>query len=321
MILSLLKYFFLLPLIACKGPFSALNPSGDAAITISEMFWWLLGIAVVIWVIFILLQVYAVVVKPGPHDWKKSRLFIIGGGALIPLLIITISVYFSLLPLPKLLAPAPDGSLQIKVSGLQWWWRVKYLVNGKEVELANEIWLPVNEPVQFLLSSEDVIHSFWIPSLGGKMDMIPGRTTQLSYIPKKEGDFLGACAEYCGGSHALMRLNVRVVDRKTFDEWLVKQMRPAKIVGEEGEKAFINNGCISCHTVRGVSEIGKVGPDLTHVGSRQRIGAGILKSDVHNLKLWIDKTPSLKPEVKMPSFEMIPEEERTAIAQWLEGLK
>ena len=322
MIPSFSKYFFLLLITACKGPFSALNPSGDAAITISGMFWWLLAIAAVIWILFIMLQIYAVVVEPGPHDWKKSRLFIIGGGALFPLLIITVSVYFSVLPLPKLLSPAPIGSLQIRVSGLQWWWRVKYVVDGKEVELANEIWLPVNEPVQFSLSSEDVIHSFWIPSLGGKMDMIPGRITQLSYIPRKEGDFLGACAEYCGGAHALMRMNVRVVNRKTFNEWLENQMKPSSSSpDEEGERAFISNGCISCHTVRGVSEIGKVGPDLTHVGSRQRIGAGILKSDLHNLKLWIDKTPALKPEVKMPSFEMIPEEERKALARWLEGLK
>jgi cytochrome c oxidase subunit 2 len=325
MISFVMKYFFLLLLISCRGPFSALNPSGDAAVTISDMFWWLLGIAAVIWVLFILLQIYAVVVKPGPHDWKKSRLFIIGGGVLFPLIVITCSVYFSLLPLPKLLSPAPKGSLQIKVSGVQWWWRVKYLVNGNEVELANEIWLPVNEPVQFLLSSEDVIHSFWIPSLGGKMDMIPGRTTQLSFTPQKEGDFLGACAEYCGGSHALMHMNVKVVSRKTFEEWIKNQMKPASPARDEemlkGEKAFISNGCISCHTVRGISEIGKVGPDLTHIGSRQRIGAGILKTNFQNFKLWVHKTESLKPEVKMPSFEKIPEEERTALAQWLEGLK
>lgn len=198
---------------------------------------------------------------------------------------------------------------------------MKYLVDGKEVELANEIWLPVNEPVQFLLSSEDVIHSFWIPSLGGKMDMIPGRRTQLSYVPKREGEFLGACAEYCGGPHALMRMNVKVVNREKFDEWLKRQSGPALIQDHPGKTAFIKNGCVSCHTVRGVSAIGKVGPDLTHVGSRSRIGAGILETSVHNLKRWIHETASLKPEVKMPSFEQIPEGERRDLAVWLEGLK
>lgn len=320
-----IKLLFLLLLISCKGPFSALNASGDASVTVANMFWWLLGIAAVIWILFILLEIYAVAVKPGPHDWRKSRLFIIGGGALIPLLVITVSVCFSLLPLPKLLAPAPNGSLQIKVSGLQWWWRVKYMLDGKEVELANEIWLPVNEPVQFLLLSEDVIHSFWIPSLAGKMDMIPGRTTQLSFVPKKEGDFLGACAEYCGGSHALMHLNVKVVDRGIFNKWLENQLKAVVSTQDEeflkGQKAFISNGCISCHTVRGVSEIGKVGPDLTHVGSRQRIGAGILETNAHNLKLWVKDSDSIKPEVKMPSFNDIPEEDRKSIAVWLEGLK
>lgn len=121
MILSSLKYIFLLLFISCKGPFSALDPAGDAAYTISELFWWLLGIASVIWVLFIILQIYAVWGKPGTHDWKRTRLFIIGGGALFPFLIISLSVYFSLIPLPKLIKPAPPGSLQIKVSGLQWW--------------------------------------------------------------------------------------------------------------------------------------------------------------------------------------------------------
>src|SRR5690606_1478520 len=158
-------------------------------------------------------------------------------------------------------------------------------------------------PVQFKLSTEDVIHSFWVPSLGGKMDMIPGRTTHLSYVPQHDGEYLGICAEYCGGSHALMRLVVRVVDNERFTQWLENEQRPALSSYPPGREAFIKNGCISCHTVRGVSEIGVIGPDLTHFGSRRRIGAGILLNDFHNLKLWMEKTSLVKPEVKMPSFK------------------
>jgi len=315
------KFLFLLSFVSCKGPFSALNPASDAAKTISDMSWWLFGGATVIWILFMAIEAYAVLVRPGPHSHKKTRLFVIGGGALFPVIIITICIYFSLLPLPKLLKDAPPGSLTVKVSGLQWWWRVKYLSGNKEIELANEIWLPVNEPVQFLLSTEDVIHSFWIPSLGGKMDMMPGRTTRLSYTPTQTGDFLGICAEYCGASHALMRLNVKVVEKKVFDEWLNKQKQPALTSGSEGEKAFINNGCISCHTIRGISEIGHIGPDLTHVGSRMRIGAGIMENNVHSLKKWMKQTQEIKPGVKMPSFDNIPAGERKALAEWLEGLK
>jgi cytochrome c oxidase subunit II len=317
----LLKILFLLPLMSCKKPFSALYPAGDAARTISDMMWWLFGGALIIWLLFIAIELYAVIVKPGPHSHKKTRLFVIGGGALFPVIIITISIYYSLLPLPKLLARAPEGSLTVKVSGLQWWWRVKYLQGDKEIDLANEIWLPVNEPVQFLLSSEDVIHSFWIPSLGGKMDMIPGRTTHLAYTPTQTGEFLGICAEYCGASHALMRLNVKVVERKVFDEWMNNQKKDANPSPHEGQTYFIKNGCISCHTVRGISEIGRIGPDLTHVGSRMRIGAGIMANNVHTLKKLVKNTSGIKPEVKMPDYDNIPEHEREVMAEWLEGLK
>lgn len=315
------EILFLLSLVSCKGPFSTMEPAGDAAKTISDMSWWLFGGAFIIWIIFIGIEAYAVMVRPGPHSKKKTKLFVIGGGALFPVIIITICIYFSLLPLPKLLQRAPANSLTIKVSGLQWWWRVQYLDGEKEIELANEIWLPVNEPVQFLLNSEDVIHSFWIPSLGGKMDMMPGRMTHLSYIPTKTGDYLGICAEYCGASHALMRLNVKVVERKVFDEWLQNQKKPASPSQSEGEVAFIRNGCTSCHSIRGISEIGAIGPDLTHVGSRMRLGSGIMLNNVHNLKRWVENSPDLKPEVKMPAFENIPSAEVEAMARWLEGLK
>lgn len=321
MFLKFMKILLSLSFISCKGPFSALDPAGDAAKTISDMFWWLVISAFVIWIIFVVLEIYAVLVKPGPHSAKKIRFFVIGGGALFPVIIITISIYYSLLPLPKLLRPAPEGSLTVKVSGLQWWWRVKYLFNGKEIELANEIWLPVNEPVQFLLSTEDVIHSFWIPSLGGKMDMLPGRVTQLSYTPTKTGEYFGVCAEYCGASHALMRMKVKVVEKKQFDKWLQNQNKVATLNNKKGEDAFINNGCISCHSVRGISEIGKVGPDLTHVGSRLRIGAGIMENNIHSIKRWINESPDIKPEVKMPSFQDLPAGEKEALANWLKGLK
>lgn len=316
---------FLLFLMSCKGPFSTLDPAGNAAKTISDMFWWLLGGAVVIWIIFVSIEAYAVLVKPGTHDRKKTKLLVIGGGVLFPVIIITFTVIYSLRPLPKLIERAPEGSLTVKVSGLQWWWRVTYEYQGKPVELANEIWLPVGKPVQFILESEDVIHSFWVPSLAGKMDMLPGRKTHLSFTPEKEGEYLGICAEYCGDSHALMRMNVKVVEENKFNQWLRLQsenaLKPESLQATRGEQAFLKNGCIACHSVRGVSEIGRVGPDLTHVGSRSRIGAGILINDFHNLKKWMKKTTVIKPGVKMPTYETISQEEREDISHWLQGLK
>ena len=316
------EFLFLFLLISCQGPYSALGPAGSAARTISGMFWWLCGAGLAIWLLFVALELYAILVKPGPHDLKKTRFFVIGGGVIFPVIIITISIYFSLTPLPDLVKMAPQGSVVVKVSGLQWWWRVKYpLANDQEIEVANEIWLPVNEPVQFLLSSEDVIHSFWVPSLAGKIDMIPGQTNHLSFTPTKTGHYLGSCAEFCGTSHALMRLDVIVVERNVFDEWLKKQERSVKKTGSPGETAFVSNGCISCHTVRGISSLGKIGPDLTHVGSRKRIGSGILNNDANQIHRWIDEVDLIKPEAKMPSFKSLPIEERKALAKWLEGLK
>lgn len=320
------EFLFLCTLMSCNGQYSALNPSGSSATIIADMFWWLCGIAILIWILFVLLEFYTVLVKPGPHEINKTRFLVIGGGALFPVIVISISIYFSLSPLPVLVKAAPEGSMTVNVSAAQWWWRVKYPIGKEqEVELANEIWLPVNEPVQFLLSSEDVIHSFWIPSLAGKMDMIPGRTTQLSFTPTKTGHYRGACAEYCGSSHALMHLDVKVVERKVFNEWLEKQKHPAQKAStpraQLGEKAFVSNGCISCHTIRGISTIGKVGPDLTHVGSRHRIGAGILKNNATTLHRWIRETGIIKPDVKMPAFDMLPVDEQKAISEWMEGLK
>ncbi len=306
---------------SCEGSFSALSPAGDKAHTIANIFWVLSSVGLVIWLIFVSLQFYIYKIRRGPHDQKKTQLLVIGGGVIFPLILITISIYYTLRPLPELVARAPSGSLAIKVSGLQWWWRVNYLIDGKEIELANEIWLPVNEPVQLYLESEDVIHSFWVPSLAGKMDTIPGRRTHLSFTPTKTGHYRGVCAEFCGTGHALMQMDVKVVEKKVFDEWLERQRTPALSDGSRGEKVFITNGCIACHTVRGISDIGKLGPDLTHVGSRHRIAGGILLNNKTSLRDWIDHTEIIKPEVKMPSFKMLTDEDKNHLAEWLEGLK
>ncbi len=194
--------------------------------------------------------------------------------------------------LPDLVAPAPEGSLKIVVSGEQWWWRVRYLPPGGEaIVLANEIRLPVGEPVEFRLESPDVIHSFWIPSLGGKMDMIPGRLTRLALEPTRTGVFRGVCAEYCGTSHALMSFYVVVMEKEEFDRWLAHQAAPAEPPAEplaaRGQELFLANGCGACHTVRGTPADGVIGPDLTHVGSRLSLAAGILPNEPDAFQRWI----------------------------------
>jgi cytochrome c oxidase subunit 2 len=198
----------------CSGPQSALDPAGRAADVIASLFWWMTAGAVVIWVLVVALAVYAIRARTPTFTRRHGVALIVGGGIVLPGVVLTALLVPALLMLPPLLRPAPAGSLTIAVAGEQWWWRVRYLPpGGGAVELANEIRLPLGEPVELRLTSPDVIHAFWIPSLAGKIDMIPGRVTRLVLEPTRAGVFRGACAEYCGISHALMSFPVVVLER------------------------------------------------------------------------------------------------------------
>lgn len=311
--------------VGCSGPQSALEPAGRGAEDLAHLFWWMTAGAVVIWAVVLVLLMHAVRVHPERGERMGSAL-IVGCGVIAPTIILAILLIFGLRLMPRLLAPAPEGSLRIAVSGEQWWWRVRYeLPDQTHLELANEIRLPVGEPVEFVLESPDVIHSFWIPALGGKMDMIPGRRTRLVLEPTRTGVFRGACAEYCGASHALMAFPAVVMEREKFDRWLDQQRRPASESGQEtaraGRQVFFSSGCPACHTVRGTSASGSVGPDLTHVGSRMTIGAGMLPMRHESLVRWIQRTEELKPGVHMPSFRMLSNKELEQLASYLGSLQ
>jgi cytochrome c oxidase subunit 2 len=324
---------------ACGGPQSALTPAGSAAELIAEIFWSMTGAGIAIWIAVIALTLWAARRSardgtapsptdepPGPVHQRRDSILIIGGGALVPTIVLTALLVYGLAPIPTLLAPAPDGSLRITVVGEQWWWRVRYEPPaGAPVVLANEIRLPIGEPVEFRLESPDVIHSFWIPSLAGKIDMIPGRVTRLALTPTKTGVFRGACAEYCGTAHALMSFYIVVDQKPAFERWLADQQAPAlepvEAAAVRGRELFFANGCNACHTIRGTSAAGVIGPDLTHVGNRLSIGAGTLANEIEPLVQWIARTEHTKPGVLMPPFGMLPQEELKALAVYLKGLK
>jgi cytochrome c oxidase subunit 2 len=313
-------------LAGCAGPQSTLDPAGHGAEQIAGLFWWMTGGAVVVWVAVVGLAVYAIRVRRSARQARQATLLIIGGGVIVPTVVLAVLLLFGLAMLPKLVARAPEGSLRIAVTGEQWWWRVRYpLANGEEVVLANEIRLPVGEPVELLLDSADVIHSFWVPPLGGKMDMIPGRQTRLTLNPTRTGTFRGVCAEFCGTAHALMAFDVVVMEKAEFARWLEQQRQPAAEPAQEmiaqGREFFFSNGCSACHSIRGTAADGVVGPDLTHVGSRLSVGAGILPNEPETLRRWIARTDKVKPGVHMPHFGMLPPEELSALAAYLESLK
>ena len=316
----------LITLNSCAGQQSAMQPAGREAQQIANLFWWMAGAATLIWLVMMALATYALILRRQPHSERQTRLFVIMGGAVVPTVLLTILLCFGLSMLPKLVAPALAGSLVIEVQGVQWWWRFRYGADtARPVELANEVCIPVGEPVEFRLQSEDVIHSFWIPSIGGKVDMIPGRITRLVLHPTRTGIFRGACAEYCGTSHALMNFYVRVVSRADFDRWLENENRDAVVpvdeAAERGKRVFARSGCGACHTVRGTESSGNVGPDLTHFGSRLSLGAGMLPNRTDSITSWLRLTGHLKPDAEMPAFDVLSDEELRDMTSYLEQLK
>jgi cytochrome c oxidase subunit II len=314
-----------LALTACSGPQSALDPAGEGAERIADLFWIMASGAALIWLLVIGAVIYATRVAPGPHSARVGDALLLWGGLVVPTVVLGGLLTFGLALMVDLRAPG-DG-LKIAVSGEQWWWRVDYHTPGREapVSSANEVRLPRGQRVELELSSPDVIHAFWIPSIAGKVDMIPGRTTRLVVEPTRTGAFRGACAEFCGESHALMAFSVEVMEPAAFEQWLGQQATgakaPATPEAARGQELFGQVGCGACHAVRGTAAEGSIGPDLTHLAGRATLAAGILPNDRDALVRWITQTETIKPGSRMPSFEALPGEHVEAIAAYLEGLE
>jgi len=204
---------------------------------------------------------------------------------------------------------SPDNAVEVELVGHRWWWEVRYAGSG--FATANEIRVPVGKEVRVTLRSDDVIHSFWVPNLHGKMDLVPGQTNQLVFTADRPGTYRGQCAEFCGQQHAFMALYVLAAPEQEIGRWRERQSRPAAEPASDSEKrgrqVFADN-CAVCHAIRGFKEEGKIGPDLTHVVSRLSIGAGRLPNSRGNRAGWITDAPTLKPGVYMPRFALPPED-------------
>lgn len=308
----------LLSVTACSPVQSALHPAGADAAELANLFWVMTGAGALIWLVVMGVAVYAVVGRRKPKSEKFADRFILIGGVAFPTVVLALLLVFGLSLLPSWGA-TEEPDLRVHVRGEQYWWRLTYeLPDGTLVETANELHLPLDSIVEFVLTSTDVIHSFWIPALGGKMDAIPGRTNVLRLEPTKAGVYRGACAEFCGPSHALMALPVTVHDGAAFEAWLAAERQPAR---GEGSEAFIAAGCGACHTVRGAAGDGSVGPDLTHLMRRTTIAAGTLPNTPGHLMAWITSPEHSKPGVKMPPYASLPETDRRAIVDYLVSLK
>jgi cytochrome c oxidase subunit 2 len=279
-----------------------------------------------IWVGVVALMVHSFRAGRRPHPREASHTLIIWGGVVFPTVTLLLLLGYALWLMPNIRpwAEADGGGVRIEVTGEQYWWRIRYLDDqGKLLfETANELILPLDKPTTFSLLARDVIHSFWIPALGGKMDMIPGRRNQLTLTPTRPGIYRGPCAEFCGTSHALMTVTARVVAQPEFDAWLTARRQRPAIVQDEGARLFVRHGCPACHAVDGMAEaIGAIGPNLTAFGDRLKVGAGAIENTPENIARFIADPDAIKPGATMPAFSMLPPAEIDAMAAWLGGLK
>jgi cytochrome c oxidase subunit 2 len=215
---------------------------------------------------------------------------------------------------------AAEASAQpLRIIGHQWWWEYEY--TGQSAITANELHVPVGRPLQVTLESIDVIHDFHVPQFGWMRDAVPGKTNQMSILVERAGTYDGTCNQYCGLQHAWMRAIVVAEPLDQFDAWLQLQSQPAAPGGSRGEQVFLQSTCVNCHSIRGLSSGPRVGPDLTHLGSRTTLGTGVVANTPQLLQQWIRNAGSVKPGVLMPAFQNLSSADLAALADYLESLK
>lgn len=328
--------FLVLILGACSGPFpqTIFRPVSEFGIRLNDLyltvFWW----AVVVFVVVEGLLVYVLIryrARPGaaaPTRGHGNTILEIAWTMAPVLILIGIAVPTMQAIFESDGTPAPNA-LKVEVIGHQWWWEYRY--PDLEITTANELHLPRGKPVGLEMTSDDVIHSFWAPRLGGKRDVIKGRTNRLAFTPDSVGVFSGQCAEFCGVSHANMRLRVVVEDSAVFAAWVARQQQPATDAEalpaalKPGLEEFsrmrdpVTNSCLVCHTVAGISG-GIAGPNLTHLATRSTIAGGMIPNDAENLARWLRDPLAVKPGSKMPRIGLS-EEEIARLVAYLQSLR
>jgi cytochrome c oxidase subunit 2 len=304
------------------APQSALAPASEGAALISD-----LTLVLVIGAVAVLLLVMVLLARGW---WTASapvnpRRWLVGGGLVLPGVVLAVLLLQGVRVGDALSHPPEFDGLEVEVVARRWWWELRYRdpERGEQVVLANELHLPQDCEVVLEFSSADVIHSFWVPALAGKVDVIPGHDTRLAIHAARAGRYRGQCAEFCGTQHANMALEVVVESPAKFREWLVAQGRPAvqpaTAQALRGQQVFSANGCAACHAIRGTPAAGVLGPDLTHMASRRLIASATFPNNRHSLVEWIRDAQHLKPGNLMPSMPA-EEADLDALAAYLETL-
>ncbi|MEV4477364.1 cytochrome c oxidase subunit II [Nonomuraea sp. NPDC049504] len=310
-----------LPLLtaSCSGGApSALSPGGPGAERVAGLWWQLFTIATVVCVVVTVLVVWAIARRRDATARAASgRRFVVVCGLLIPAAILTFTYLTGLDAMRAFEDPRDPKALTVEVTGHQWWWEVRY--PASHFTTANEIHVPVGRTVHVRLRTADVNHSFWVPQLTVKTDLVAGRVNDLWFTANRAGLFRGQCAEYCGTQHGRMALHIVAEPDAAFRAWLARQSRPVT-AASQGRQVFEAASCASCHTVAGTSAQGQQGPDLTHVGGRRFLGAGTLHNTPANLAAWIANAQVYKPGNRMPPQPLTPQQLR-AVTAYLNNLE
>ena len=313
---------------------SVLDPSGPLAHRVASLWWFALITASIVWLATIgSLGLAAARARrrerqgeelPADDDRRMTRGVSLAVGATV---VILLTFLVTDLSVGRTLDPVPRAHpLTIELTGKQWWWDVTYADTSPQGRFttANEIHIPVGQPVLFVLNARDVIHSFWVPNLAGKKDLIPGYTQSMWFQADTAGDYRAQCAEFCGLQHAKMALHVIAESPADYRRWVDSQRAPAKSptdsVADRGREVFLTGQCAMCHAITGTSAASRNGPDLTHLASRRTIAAGTLANTRGALAGWIVDPQRIKPGAKMPPNQLSPPD-LDALLTYLQSLK
>jgi cytochrome c oxidase subunit 2 len=331
--------WLVLPLLlaGCSGVQAALDPAGRQAADIREIWdlmMWICGVMYLLVMLFLAAALWRgrkrlagpplsdSNLSPADRPLQKA---LTGWTALViaGLVVLTLG---SFLVDRQLAQAASEKTLKVRVTANQWWWQVEYdhPVAGQRVSTANELRLPVGKAALIELNAGDVIHSFWVPNIAGKQDLIPGRTNRITVTPQKVGVFRGQCAEFCGLQHAWMAFDVTVMPEPEYQAWAQRQLAPAvqPVTPDRklGQGVFLGAACANCHRITGTPAQGRTGPDLTHMASRRTLAAGALPYSRASLDRWLRDPQSVKPGNHMPLVPLT-DRERTALVAYLDSLK
>lgn len=311
-----------------------LIPQGPIALKESNLFWIILYISIAVFVIVVAALLYSIVrfrSRPGmpepvqTHGNTKIEIAwtIVPSIVLVGVLVATISTMF------QIQQPTSKNTITVNAIGHQWWWEFDYPAQGNSQKFvtADEMWIPTNTIVHINLISNNVIHSFWVPELGGKTDVIPGHDNEMWIQADRSGWYRGECGEYCGTQHAHMDFLVHAVSSSAYQAWVTQQQQvaaqPTDALAQAGAKYFAASACIGCHSVSGVTTTDAsklIGPDLTHFGSRQYIAGGVLENKPANLAAWLRNPQAVKDGVDMPNLGLTNDQINELVA-YLESLQ